>query len=223
MTLAFVPHEWPGRLIVFEGIKRAGKSTAIRMLQERLAAAGRTVVATEWNSVPEIHTLIQRKKQEMSFTPLTWCLLHVADFALRYEEVIVPALKAGAFVIADRYVYTALTRDVFRGVPEAYVEDCYRFAVQPDLTFYFHVPVEVALQRLHLIGDVHPHNAGRDIWPAIPLDEGFLKYQGGLHQRYLRLAERYPMELVDGTQPQEAVVGQVVRRVFAHFDIAAQW
>ena len=70
-------------------------------------------------------------------TSLTFSLIHATDFSDRVEREIVPALKAGAIVLADRYVYTAFARDVVRGVSGRWVRSLYRFAVVPTQAFYF--------------------------------------------------------------------------------------
>ena len=49
-------------------------------------------------------------------TPMTFSLIHATDFADRTEHHIIPPLKSGALVLADRYIYTAFARDVARGV-----------------------------------------------------------------------------------------------------------
>jgi dTMP kinase len=82
------------------------------------------------------------------FTPTSFSLIHATDFADRMERYIMPLLKAGAVVCADRYAYTAFARDVVRGVDRAWVQNLYRFAPKPDLAFYFKVPLEVALGRI---------------------------------------------------------------------------
>jgi dTMP kinase len=217
------PSPWPGCLIVFEGTARAGKSTAIEALQAALRDRGLDPVISGWNSVPAINALILERKREMSYTPLTWSLLHLTDFALRYEETIVPTLKRGGLVIADRYVFTALTRDVLRGLSEDYVGACYGFAVKPNLVFYLHVPAEVALERhRQTTGTLYPHSSGLDIWPGLPLEEGYLRYQAELHRLYLAMAPVYGLHLLDGTSPPETILERILGLVLAGLEPAAR-
>ena len=79
---------------------------------------------------------------------MTFSLLHATDFADRLLYKIIPPLKAGMIVLADRYTYTAFARDVARGVDRQWVRDLYSFAVRPDLAVYFRVPIDVSLDRL---------------------------------------------------------------------------
>jgi dTMP kinase len=63
----------------------------------------------------------KRGKKKMSLTPMTFSLLHATDFAYRLVHNILPPLKAGMIVLADRYVYTAFARDVVRGCERDWV------------------------------------------------------------------------------------------------------
>lgn len=172
-----------GKLIVFEGVARSGKSTLINMLSHKLKAYGYDTVITEWNSYEPLQEIINYKKTHFTFSPLTYSLLHLSEFALRYKEIIEPALANGKIVIADRWVYTAYTRDVVRGISLEYVRNCYRFARNPNITFYVEVPCEVALQRHYLTKSYFGYNAGTDIWPELSNEEAFKRY----HQRLTRL------------------------------------
>src|ERR1051325_8760506 len=82
------------------------------------------------------------------FTPTTFSLIHATDFADRMESYILPLVKSDAIVCADRYAYTAFARDVARGVSRRWVRNLYRFAMHPNLAFYFRVPLDVALGRI---------------------------------------------------------------------------
>lgn len=214
-------HGWPGRLIALDGIKRAGKSSVIEALQEELIRSGHEVVMTAWNSVPELNALITKKKIAWCRDALTWTALHYADFVVRYVDEIVPALQRGAIVLADRYIYTALARDVVRGVSEDYVATCYGFAAMPDVSFYFHVPPEVSLERqLKSIGVLNLYPSGRDIWPELPPEESYKRYQYELGVRYMQMVPFYRIHVIDGTRPLDQSVSEVISTVFQHLDSA---
>ena len=74
------------------------------------------VYFSEWNSSPLVRETTRRGKKKEMFTPTTFSLIHATDFADRTERYILPLLKSGAIVCADRYAYTAFARDVARGV-----------------------------------------------------------------------------------------------------------
>ena len=116
-------------------------------------------------AVAELVKAVTKKgKKKRSLTPMTFSLLHATDFAHRLVHNILPPLKAGMIVLADRYVYTAFGRDVARGVDADWVRGVYSFAPRPDLALYFRVPIEVSLARL-LAGrtKLKYHEAGMDV------------------------------------------------------------
>ena len=147
-TLLSSPHPYPGRLIAVEGIDGSGKSTQVKLLERWLRARGYPVHFTEWNSSRLARNSMRRGKRRNLLTPSTFSLLHAVDFADRFIYQILPPLRAGMIVLADRYVYTAFARDVARGVHPDWVRGVHRFAPRPDLTFFFRVPIDVSLERL---------------------------------------------------------------------------
>ena len=115
------PHEYPGKLFVVEGIDGSGKTTQLGLLAKWLEAAGYRVSVTEWNSSALVKAATKAGKKKNALTPMTFSLLHATDFADRLLYKIVPPLKAGMVVLADRYAYTAFARDVARGVHPQWV------------------------------------------------------------------------------------------------------
>src|SRR5919199_1838490 len=112
----FPPNRYRGKLIVVEGIDGSGKSTQIALLSQWLRSRGTAVAFSEWNSSPLVRETTKRGKRKRLFTPFSFSLIHATDFADRMERYILPMLKSGAIVCADRYAYTACARDVVRGV-----------------------------------------------------------------------------------------------------------
>src|SRR5436190_15750713 len=158
------PHTFPGKLIVVEGIDGSGKSTQLQLAKRHLEARGLKPFFTEWNSAELVKTVTKKGKKKMSLTPMTFSLLHSTDFAHRLVHNILPPLKAGMIVLADRYVYTAFARDVVRGCDRTWVRRIYQFAPRPDRAFYFNVPIEVSVSRL-LSGraTIKDYEAGMDL------------------------------------------------------------
>jgi dTMP kinase len=192
------PHEYPGKLFVVEGIDGSGKTTQLALLAKWLAAEGHRVSVTEWNSSALVKAATRTGKKKNTLTPMTFSLLHATDFADRLLYKIIPPLKAGMIVLADRYAYTAFARDVTRGVDRQWVRDLYDFAVRPDLTLYFRVPIEVSVDRL-LARRVKLkfYEAGLDMgWSTNPVDS-FRIFQGKVLQEYDRLVEEFGLDVVD--------------------------
>src|SRR5688500_1659440 len=158
------PHQYPGKLIIVEGIDGSGKSTQLMLAMRYLQAKGYKPFFTEWNSADLVKAVTKKGKKKRSLTPMTFSLLHATDFAHRLVHNILPPLKAGMIVLADRYVYTAFARDVARGCDQTWVRKVYDFAPRPDLAFYFHVPIDVSVGR-NLSGraKIKDYEAGMDV------------------------------------------------------------
>jgi dTMP kinase len=198
----FTRIKYPGRLIVVEGIDGSGKSTQIQLLQKFLASQGYPVVFTEWNSSELVKKTTKRAKRKQTLTPTTFSLLHATDFAHRFHHQVLPPLKAGMLVLADRYVFTAYARDGVRGVDPRWVRNLYRFAVRPDVAFYFRVPIEVGMQRI-LSGrpKLKYYEAGMDLNLAPDVRESFRIFQTRILEKYDAMTEEVGFTVIDATQP----------------------
>jgi len=209
------PHSYPGKLIIVEGIDGSGKSTQLSLLHRWLVAEGHRVFFTEWNSSVLVRRSIKRGKKKDLLTPTTFSLLHAVDFADRLNYMIVPPLKAGMIVLADRYVYTAFARDVARGVHPDWVRAVYRFAPRPDLALYFRVPIDVSLDRL-LIGrtKLKYHEAGMDVGLSKDPVESFRLFQGRVLGKYEELIKEFGLKVIDATgsiDSQQATLRKLVK------------
>lgn len=194
------PHEYPGKLFVVEGIDGSGKTTQLGLLAKWLASAGHNVVVTEWNSSRLVKAATKTGKKNNTLTPMTFSLLHATDFADRLLYNIIPPLKAGMIVLADRYAYTAFARDAARGVERKWVRELYSFAVKPDLAVYFRVPLDVSTDRL-LARRVKLkfYEAGMDMGFSSNLVESFGIFQGKVLEEYDRMVDEFDLSVVDAT------------------------
>jgi len=196
--------ELPGKLIAVEGLDGSGKSTQISLLKRWLEIGQHKVFFTEWNSSPLVRRATRTGKRNKSLTPSTFALIHCTDFADRYERQILPLLHAGFIVLADRYIYTAFARDAVRGCDREWIRKIYSFARPPDLTFFFHVPLQVALNRI-LEGRprLKWYEAGMDLQLSMDPYESFRIFQGRIQDEYLRMADNCKFLTVDaGNAPQ---------------------
>jgi dTMP kinase len=199
-----LPHPPAGRLFIVEGVDGSGKSTQLTLLAQWLKSEGHPVVFSEWNSSAIVKATTSRGKRSKQLTPLTFSLIHATDFSDRVEREIIPSLKAGAIVLADRYVYTAFARDVVRGVDPAWVRSLYRFAPTPTMAFYFRVPLETALRRI-LSGrpKLKWYEAGMDLGLHPDPRESYRLFQSRILIEYEKLVQEYGLEVADATQPVE--------------------
>jgi dTMP kinase len=202
-TFAVVRSErnYSGKLIAVEGLDGSGKSTQIYLVKRWLELQGSRVYFTEWNSSVLVKRSTSKGKKRQLLTPTTFSLIHATDFADRYERQILPLLRAGFIVLADRYIYTALARDSARGLDPEWISRLYEFAVKPDITFYFEVPLEVSLSR---ILDGRPalkyHEAGLDMGWAADAYESFRIFQGKMLKAYGEMKERFGFTCINATK-----------------------
>jgi dTMP kinase len=185
-----------GKFITLEGIDGAGKSTHLQWLAGRLRGdGGREVVVTrEPGGTPLGETLRSLLLHE-SMDIGTETLLMFAARQQHLAQVIRPALDRGAWVLSDRFTdATFAYQGAGRGVPTAKLEALEAWVqsgLQPDLTLFFDVPVEVGQGRLR---------AGQD-----GLDR-FEREAAEFHERvraaYLERAARYParIRVIDSTR-----------------------
>ncbi len=212
---------WRGRLIAVEGLDGSGKSTQIYLLKRWLELQGLKVFFTEWNSSRVVRRATKRGKKQQLLTPTTFSLIHSTDFADRYERQILPLLEAGFIVLADRYIYTAMARDVVRGCSPVWVRNLYSFALPPDITFFFHVPLHVALERI--LGSrtqLKYHEAGMDLGLSTDPQESFRLFQERVQAQYLSMVEEFGFTVVDATRPIEVQQEEIRHIVEERIDLA---
>jgi dTMP kinase len=210
---------YPGRLIIVEGIDGSGKSTQLDLLRKWLVNLGYLVVFSEWNSSPIVKGITRRGKRKHLLSPMSFSLIHAADFASRTVAQIVPALRAGAIVLADRYVYTAFARDAARGVDRDWLRRVYSFAPPPTLAFYFDVPLDEAMRRI-LVGrpEIKFYEAGLDLHPGLDAYESFRRFQGLIRSEYELLVAEFGLIRMDATRTLVAQQEQMREIVRPHLD-----
>ena len=207
-------HRFPGRLFIVEGIDGSGKSTQLSLLHKWLESQGYVVFFSEWNSSPLVKTVTRRGKKKKMLTPMTFSLIHATDFADRTEHQIIPPLKAGAVVLADRYIYTAFARDVARGVNPEWLRKLYAFAVKPTAGFYFRISLDEAVRRLRAGRKALKfYEAGMDLGLSDDIEESFHIFQGRIIEQYEKMVEEFGLQVIDATlsiEEQQAQMRQLV-------------
>jgi len=215
-------HPYPGKLFIVEGIDGSGKSTQLDLLYKWLISEGYSVFFTEWNSSDLVKKTTKKGKKKNLLTPTTFSILHAVDFADRLANVIIPPLQAGMIVLADRYVYTAYARDVARGVHPDWVRNLYSFAVKPNISFYFKIPIDVSINRI-LSGraSLKPYEAGMDVGLSDDPVTSFKMFQTRVLSQYDQQIEEFGLTVIDGDNPidkQQEIMRNYVKNELKGYD-----
>jgi len=177
-----------GKLLVIEGTDGTGRSTQASMLKEWLEVQGYGVIDTGWTRSKLVGQAITDAKLGHSLNRLTYCLMYATDLADRMEYQIIPALKSGFIVLADRYIYTAIARGIVRGADPEWLRDLYGFAVVPDLVCYLQLGVQELIPRVLSTGKINYWESGMDMNYGDDLYDSFVAYQSALIHEFDRMA-----------------------------------
>lgn len=195
-------YRYPGLLFVGKGSEGSGKSSQLFLLYRWLKSEGYSVYSPEWSSSALVKETARRAQKRHLFTPTTLSLLQATDFADHTERNIMSPLKAGAIVLADRYVYAAFARDVARGCKRNWVREVYKFAVKPTAAFFFRTPLDVAINRISSSRpELKFYETGVDMDGVDDEEESFNIFQGKILREYDQMVNEFGVTVVDGTQP----------------------
>lgn len=213
--------DYPGRLIALEGTDGVGRSTQVRLLREWLEVQGYGVVETGWTRSELMQPTIDLAKSSNTLNKLTFVLLYATDFADRLEKEVIPALKAGFIVLADRYIYSALARAGVRGIDRAWLRALYGFAIVPHLVFYLRVDVSTLIGRVLSARGMNYWESGMDLKSGDDIHDSFRSYQSRLLREYNQLATEFDFRIIDGRLPVETIQAQLRRQVGEFLSVSA--
>jgi dTMP kinase len=214
------PEELSGSLIVVEGADGSGRSTQISLLTEWLESVGFAVETMGLRRSYLVGEDIDGLLAENAVTRLTLALMYSTDFFDQLERRILPALRSGLIVLADRYIFTLIARAAVRGISRDYLHGIYEIALRPDLTFWLNVRPEVAFDREFKKSQTISYwESGRDMSLSNDLFQSFIRYQLLIKQEFEYLSNRHGFIELDG----EASVSEVNRalrtRIASHLAI----
>lgn len=195
-----------GKLIIIEGADCSGRSSQIAMLKVWLEANGHAVMDTGLRRSGLVGEAIEEAKQGHTLGKKTMSLLYATDLADQLENKIIPALKAGFVVLADRYIFTLMVRDLARGADKEWLKELFGFALVPDLVFYLSVEPDTLLHRaLVKYGSLDYWESGMDICISSDMFDSFKKYQAELKTGFDHLAPEYGFDVIDGEKSPDDI------------------
>ena len=213
--------KYPGKIIALEGTDGVGRSTQIRLLREWLEVRGYGVVETGWTRSPLMSPTIELAKSSNTLNKLTFVLLYACDFADRLEREIIPALKAGFIVLADRYIYTAIARAGVRGVDSQWIRRLYGFAIAPHLVFYLRIDADQLARRVLEAGGMEYWESGMDMKAGDDIYESFKSYQRALLKEYSAMADEFGFRVLEGRKSVNSIQEELRRQIGEFLDGSA--
>ena len=205
-----------GKLIVVEGADGSGRSTQIAMLVGWLEGSGHATVQVGLKRSSLVSEELMQAQQGNILSRTTLSLFYATDFADQLENMILPALKAGFIVLADRYIYTLMARDMVRGMDEAWLKNLYGVALEPDAVFYLNVPPEELVQRSFAKNAALDYwESGMDLGLSRDMFDSFMKYQTRMEQAFRHLQGTYGFTILDGLRSADAINLELRKRIAA--------
>ena len=208
-----------GRLIVIEGPDASGRSTQITMITSHLEANGHAVLNTGLRRSELIGEGILEAKRNLMLGKRTLSLFYAADFADQLENKIIPALRAGYIVLADRYIYTLMARDAVRGINRRWSHNLFGFAVKPDLVYYLDVdPNELVHRVFQKNSSLDYYESGADLRLSEDMLESFLKYQRLIGKEFQRMQKWYGIVPINGNRTVVEINSELQDRIIKAID-----
>lgn len=205
-----------GKLIVVEGADGSGRSTQIARLVEWLEGTGHATTQVGLSRSTLVSEELDQAKNGNILSHTTLSLFYATDFADQLENIILPALKAGFMVLADRYIYTLMVRDMVRGMDESWLKNLYGIALVPDAVFYLNVSPEELVQRNFSKNHTLDFwESGMDLGLSRDMFDSFLQYQGLVQKQFLRLESTYNFTIVDAHRSVEEINLELQKKISA--------
>jgi len=195
-----------GRLIVVEGADGSGRSTQIDLLRNWLERRGYPTVNVGLKRSMLVSRELEQAMRGNILGTRTLSLFYATDFADQMENGIIPALRSGFIVLADRYIYTLMSRAIVRGVEPAWIRDVYSIALVPDAVFYLAVSPKILVERnlrKHAVLDYW--ESGMDMHRSSNMYVSFIEYQRLIQKEFKAMQEHYGFETINGNRSPRAI------------------
>ena len=210
------PEQLTGKLIAVEGADGSGRSTQLVRLVDWLETSGHPTVQVGLKRSTLVSEELEKAQNGNVLSRTTLSLFYATDFADQLENIIIPSLKAGFIVLADRYIYTLMARDMVRGMNEKWLTNLYGIAPEPDAVFYLSVePNELVQRNLSKTATLDYWESGMDLGLSRDLFDSFLKYQAQMGEAFRKLQKIYGFEIVDANRSTDSITKELRQKIRA--------
>jgi len=203
-----------GKLFAIEGADGSGRSTQIAQLSEWLEANGFAVRHMGLRRSNLVAEELEDAKQGNVLTHTTLSLFYATDFFDQLVHEIIPALRAGLIVLADRYIYTLMARDIVRGADRGWTRNLYSPALLPDAVFYFRVGARQLVERNFQKNPTLDYwESGMDLGLSRDMFDSFVKYQRLLAAEFQGLAKDHAFTVINANLRVETIQRDLRRQI----------
>jgi dTMP kinase len=210
------PRKLKGKLIVIEGADGSGRSTQIEFLRDWLEQQGYATVNVGLKRSMLVGEELQDAKRGNVLSPLTLSLFYATDLMDQLENKIIPGLRSGFVVLADRYIYTLMARDIVRGADPEWIKEVYSIALVPDAVFYLWVPPRVLAQRnLLKTAALDYWESGMDIRRHGDMYECFIRYQLQIQKHFRAMQTTYRFRTINGNRSPRVIAQELRSKIDA--------
>jgi dTMP kinase len=206
--------ELKGQLIVVEGADGSGRSTQIDMLRNWLERRGYPTVNVGLKRSMLVSRELEQAMRGNILGTRTLSLFYATDFADQLENRIIPALRSGFIVLADRYIYTLMSRAIVRGVEPSWIRDVYSIALVPDAVFYLAVSPKILIERnlrKHAVLDYW--ESGMDMHRSSNMYASFIEYQRQIQKEFRAMQQHYGFETINGNRSPRAIQNELRAKI----------
>lgn len=203
-----------GKLIVVEGADGSGRSTQIVMLKDWLERRGYPTVNVGLKRSMLVSRELENAMQGNILSPRTLALFYATDFADQLENRIIPGLRSGFIVLADRYIYTLMARAIVRGASPEWIRQVYSIALVPDAVFYLSVSPRTLVERnLRKDATLDYWESGMDLQSSDDMYESFIRYQNLIKREFVRMQEVYSFDVINGNRTPRPIFTDLQVRI----------
>lgn len=200
------PESLTGKLIVIEGPDSSGRTTQMELLSSWLELKGYAVVQTGLKRSLLVAEELEQALQGNVLSPRTLNLFYATDFYDQLENTIIPALRAGFIVLADRYIYTLIARAVIRGAEPSWIESNYSMALVPDMILYLSVSPKILVERtFEAHSQLDYWESGMDLGVSRDWFTSFLRYQRKMRMAFKQMSGKYGFEIINANRTPKNV------------------